>query len=81
MESVLVLTLEPILNPIWVLLVVGETPGAMALLGGAVVIGAVLGRALCGLRVVGRGPGRDRAAASGAGASDGARPAPARGVQ
>ena len=49
-ESVLVLTLEPVLNPIWVLLVLGERPGAMAVLGGTVVIGAVLGRALFGAR-------------------------------
>ena len=33
--------LEPILNPIWVLLFYGETPGFYALMGGVVVIAAV----------------------------------------
>jgi drug/metabolite transporter (DMT)-like permease len=63
-ESVLVLTLEPVLNPIWVLLVLGERPGAMALLGGAVVIGAVLGRALFGALAAARSPGLDSHAPS-----------------
>ena len=33
--------LEPLLNPVWVLLFDGEKPGPMALIGGAVVIAAV----------------------------------------
>ena len=33
--------LEPLLNPIWVALAVGEVPGPFALLGAAVVLGAV----------------------------------------
>ena len=33
--------LEPLLNPVWVLLFAGEQPGPMALVGGAVVITAV----------------------------------------
>ena len=33
--------LEPLLNPVWVLLFAGEKPGPMALMGGAVVIAAV----------------------------------------
>ena len=33
--------LEPLLNPVWVLLFDGETPGPMALVGGVVVIAAV----------------------------------------
>ncbi|MFN8492416.1 MAG: DMT family transporter [Caldilineaceae bacterium] len=45
-ETILIQTLEPILNPIWVFLVVGEAPSAWALVGGAVVIGAVTVRAL-----------------------------------
>lgn len=45
-ETILITTLEPVLNPIWVFLVVGEQPGLLALLGGAVVIGAVTVRAL-----------------------------------
>lgn len=38
LEMVLVTALEPILNPIWVFLVVGEQPGHWALIGGAVVL-------------------------------------------
>lgn len=46
MEGILVPLLEPILNPIWVLIFTGEKPGAWTLLGGAVVLGAVTGRSL-----------------------------------
>ena len=42
----LISTLEPILNPIWVFLVNGELPGPMALLGGAIVLLAALVRGL-----------------------------------
>lgn len=45
LESMLILTLEPILSPIWVFLVLGETPGPLALLGALLVLGAVLTRA------------------------------------
>ncbi|MCC6167434.1 MAG: EamA family transporter [Caldilineaceae bacterium] len=45
-EAVLIQTLEPILNPLWVFWVIGETPGPWALAGGAVVLGAVTLRAL-----------------------------------
>ncbi len=34
--------LEPILNPVWVFLFIGETPSAWAILGGAVIICAVI---------------------------------------
>lgn len=40
-DAGLVPMLEPILNPIWVLLFYGERPGPNALLGGCVVFGAV----------------------------------------
>lgn len=33
--------IEPLLNPVWVALVIGEIPGAFAIIGGAVVIAAV----------------------------------------
>lgn len=46
LEVILVATLEPIMNPLWVFLFNGETPGPMALLGGAVVVAAVLLRGL-----------------------------------
>ena len=45
LETTLIVTLEPILNPLWVFLIIGEMPGPMALLGGALVIGAVTARA------------------------------------
>lgn len=44
-ESMLILTLEPILSPLWVFLVLGETPGPLALIGAVLVLGAVIARA------------------------------------
>jgi drug/metabolite transporter (DMT)-like permease len=41
-ESTLLLTLEPILNPIWVFLVIGESPSHLAVLGGSIVLATVL---------------------------------------
>ncbi len=46
LETILIATLEPILNPIWVFLVVGERPGGLALAGGAIVVAAVTVRSL-----------------------------------
>ncbi|GAC1299666.1 MAG: EamA family transporter [Myxococcales bacterium] len=45
-EASLVSMLEPVFNPLWVFLGTGERPGPWALLGGAVVIGAVVARTL-----------------------------------
>jgi drug/metabolite transporter (DMT)-like permease len=53
LESNLILTLEPVLNPLWVFLVVGESPAPLALLGGAIVVGAVAVRAVAGARLPG----------------------------
>ena len=39
-------TIEPILNPLWVVLLIGETPGLGALLGGALVLASITGRGL-----------------------------------
>jgi drug/metabolite transporter (DMT)-like permease len=50
LETNLILILEPVLNPVWVFLVVGETPAPLALLGGAVVLGAIAARAIVGAR-------------------------------
>jgi drug/metabolite transporter (DMT)-like permease len=44
LETILVTTIEPILNPIWVLLVVHEAPGRWAIIGGVIVLSAVTGR-------------------------------------
>jgi drug/metabolite transporter (DMT)-like permease len=50
LEAVLIPVLEPILNPVWVLLDVGERPSRYALVGGAIVLGAVTLRAVASLR-------------------------------
>jgi drug/metabolite transporter (DMT)-like permease len=54
LEAVLLPVIEPILNPVWVLLAVGEKPSAWALVGGLIVLTAVTSRALSGIRR--RGP-------------------------
>jgi drug/metabolite transporter (DMT)-like permease len=45
-EAVLIPVLEPVLNPVWVWLLVGEVPSGWALLGGAIVLGTVTARSL-----------------------------------
>ena len=50
LEAVLIPVIEPILNPIWVMLVIGEKPSPLALLGGVIVVGAVTWRAVYSLR-------------------------------
>jgi drug/metabolite transporter (DMT)-like permease len=45
-EAVLIPVLEPVLNPVWVLVFVGEVPSGWALLGGVIVLGAVTARGL-----------------------------------
>ena len=54
-EAILIQALEPILNPIWVFLAIGERPSPQALLGGFVVFSAVLGRSLTLARAAGTG--------------------------
>ncbi len=46
LESNLIVTLEPVLNPVWVFLVLGEIPGKLAFMGGILVLGAVIARAV-----------------------------------
>ena len=41
-ESSLILVIEPLLNPVWVFFYSGETPGPNALVGGSLVIAALL---------------------------------------
>jgi drug/metabolite transporter (DMT)-like permease len=41
LEASLIPVIEPILNPIWVMLLLNEVPGTMALVGGAIVLLAV----------------------------------------
>jgi drug/metabolite transporter (DMT)-like permease len=44
LESTLIPLLEPVLNPLWVMLALGEEPGPWAIVGGILVLGAVLTR-------------------------------------
>ncbi|MGH2609459.1 MAG: EamA family transporter, partial [Tepidiformaceae bacterium] len=44
LEATLIGMLEPVLNPIWVFIFLGETPGWWAALGGLVIIAAVTAR-------------------------------------
>ncbi len=44
LEATLIPLLEPVLNPLWVMLALGERPGPWAIVGGAMVLAAVLGR-------------------------------------
>lgn len=53
-EAVLIQTLEPIFNPIWVFLVIGELPSFWALVGGLIVLTAVTGRAIVATKVANR---------------------------
>ena len=46
LEAVLLPVIEPILNPVWVMLFVGEVPTRLAFLGGLIVLGAVTWRAV-----------------------------------
>lgn len=46
LETTLIVTLEPILNPVWVFLVLGELPGLLATVGAVLVLSAIIFRAL-----------------------------------
>tara|TARA_Y100000588_G_scaffold373826_1_gene448130 strand:- start:164 stop:1027 length:864 start_codon:yes stop_codon:yes gene_type:complete len=50
-EAILIPVIEPLLNPIWVFMFAGEAPGPFAVLGGLVVITAVVLRSLMVARV------------------------------
>lgn len=50
LEAMLIPVIEPILSPIWVALAIGELPGPWALVGGAIVVGAVTVRGLASRR-------------------------------
>ncbi|MCP4419159.1 MAG: DMT family transporter [Chloroflexi bacterium] len=49
-EAILIQMLEPILNPIWVVLLVGERPSPLSMLGGLIVLAAVTGRAIFSIK-------------------------------
>jgi drug/metabolite transporter, DME family len=46
LEASLIGMLEPVLNPVWVFLALGETPGWWAVAGGAIIVTAVAGRTI-----------------------------------
>ncbi len=50
-EATLISTLEPVLNPVWVFLFVGEEPGRFALIGGLIVLAGVVLNAVGGARL------------------------------
>jgi drug/metabolite transporter (DMT)-like permease len=50
LEAVLIPVIEPVLNPIWVLLFLHEQPSSWALIGGAIVLSAVTMRAVISVR-------------------------------
>jgi drug/metabolite transporter (DMT)-like permease len=50
LEAVLIPVIEPILNPVWVLLALHEKPTPLALVGGAIVLVAVTLRAIASIR-------------------------------
>lgn len=50
LEAVLIPVIEPILNPVWVLIALGEKPSGLALVGGVIVLGAVTLRAAASVR-------------------------------
>lgn len=52
LEATLIGTLEPILNPVWVYLIIGEMPGRMALVGGLVVLVGIVISSIGSLRAV-----------------------------
>lgn len=49
-ESILIQTLEPIFNPVWVFMAVGEIPTPLAVAGGVIVVASVVLRALWATR-------------------------------
>lgn len=44
LEASMILLLEPVLNPVWTWLVLGEQPGWLAVLGGCLILGGTLAR-------------------------------------
>ena len=51
LETTLLTVIEPILNPLWVVLTVGEKPSLLVLIGGVIVLGAVVGRGVLSSRL------------------------------
>ena len=49
-QAMLIATIEPILNPLWVFIIIGERPSLTALIGGAIIIATVLASSTIGWR-------------------------------
>jgi len=49
----LIAVIEPVFNPLWVFLALGEAPGSKALIGGAVILAAVTGASIISARRAG----------------------------
>lgn len=49
LETVLLPILDPVLNPVWVFIFLGEVPGKMAIIGAVIVLGAVFVRSIYGI--------------------------------
>ena len=49
-QAMLTAIIDPILNPVWVLIVLGEKPSLWALLGGAIIITSVVASSVIGMR-------------------------------
>ena len=50
LESSLIATIEPVLSPVWVVLATGETPSALAMAGGAIIVLAVAAQGVAASR-------------------------------
>lgn len=46
LDAILIPVIEPLLNPVWVFLVIGETPGPWAFAGGVIVLTGIVGRSV-----------------------------------
>lgn len=60
----LIAVIEPVFNPVWVFLALGEAPGIRALGGGAVILAAVTSASVVSARRAGREPTSPRSASS-----------------
>jgi len=56
LESLLTTVLEPIFNPVWVFLALGEMPAPLSLVGAVVILSAVTARSLLSIASVRRAP-------------------------
>ena len=50
LQSILIAVIEPLANPLWVFLATGEVPGLRSVLGGAVIVAAVLASSIVSVR-------------------------------